>query len=371
MHFSLVRLKADTTRFRVRLNTTLRLAAAVCFSLGLAQSAAAQWIDYKTPGLPRTPDGKVNLKAPVPRTTAGKPDLTGTWRLEQKSDSGTALDAAGPQPWIVEASKKYMHELGRDDTGVHCLPSGPRLFIGIDFAKFVQTPSLTTVLYESQNFRQIFTDGRPLPVDPSPTWMGYSVGRWEGDTFVVTSNGFNDRTFLGGLGHRHSEALKVTERFTRRDLGHMDVEVTFEDPKAYAKPVKINVEATLQPDTELLEYVCNENEKSRQHLIGTADDDKKLQVAVAADVLARYAGTFRFPPFIPGDKPFHVTITPKDGVLAVEIERGPTITAIPTSPTKFLAQGVAVEFLPPDAKGVVNEIVVTIVEGELKGIRVK
>ena len=104
----------------------------------------------------------------------------------------------------------------------------------------------------------------------------------------------------------------------------MDVEVTFEDPKVYAKPIKIPVEATLQADTDLIEYVCNENERSRPRLIGTADDDKKLQVTVHADVLARYAGTFRFPPFVPGDKPFLVTVTPKDGVLAIEIERGPT-----------------------------------------------
>jgi hypothetical protein len=227
------------------------------------------------------------------------------------------------------------------------------------------------MLYESLVYRQIFTDGRPLPVDPNPTWIGYSIGRWEKDTFVVSTIGYNDRTFLDDFGHRHTEALRVTERITRRDLGHMDIDVTFDDPKAYAKPVRIPVEATLAPDTDLLEYVCNENERSRPHLVGTADDDKKHQVAVAPAVLARYAGTYRFPPLEPGNPPFLVTITPKDGVLSVEIERGPTLTAIPTSQTKFLAQGVAVEFLAPDAKGIVNEVVVTIVEGELKGVRVK
>lgn len=340
-------------------------------SLLLAQSAFAQWIDYKTPGLPRGADGKVNMTAPRPTAANGKPDLTGLWRLEPKTNPGTLIEAAGPQPWIVDAAKKYMHELGRDDTGVHCLPSGPRALHSAAFAKFVQTPSLITVLYESMDYRQVFLDGRPLLADPNPTWLGYSVGRWDGNTLVVTTNGYNDRTLIDGEGHRHSEALRVTERFTRRDLGHMDVQVTFEDPKAYAKPITIPVEATLQPDTELIEYVCAENERSRPRLIGTADDDKKQQVNVPPEVLARYAGTYRFPPFIPGDKPLHVTITPKDGVLQVEIERGPTITAIPTAQTKFLAQGVAVEFLAPDAKGIVNEVVVTIVEGELKGVRVK
>ena len=349
----------------------LRFTAISCLSLLLAQTAFAQWIDYKTPGLPRGADGKVNMTAPRPTTLDGKPDLSGMWRFEAKSNPGTLIEAAGPQPWIVDAAKKYMHELGRDDTGVHCLPSGPRALHGADFAKFVQTPSLVTVLYESLEFRQIFLDGRPPLTDPNPSWLGYSTGRWEGNTLVVTTNGYNDRTLLDGEGHRHTESLRVTERFTRRDVGHMDVEVTFEDPKAYAKPIRIPVEATLKPDTELIEYVCNENERSRQHLIGTADDDKKQQVHVAPQVLARYAGTYRFPPFLPGDKPFLVIVTPKEGVLSVEIERGPTITAIPTSQTKFLAQGVAVEFLAPDAKGIVNEIVVTIVEGELKGVRVK
>jgi hypothetical protein len=316
------------------------------------------------------PDGKVNLTAPRPMTADGKPDVTGLWRLEQKVDVSTALDAAGPQPWIVDAAKKYMHELGRNDTGVWCLPSGPRASTNAQYAKFIQTPALTTVLYESLEYRQIFTDGRPLPADPNPTWLGYSIGRWEGDTLVVTTSGYNDRTFLDGLGHRHSEALRVTERFTRRTLGHMDVEVTFEDSKAYAKPVKIPVEATLQTDTELIEYVCNENERSRPHLVGTADDDKKLQVAVAPAVLAQYAGAYRFPPFMPGDKEFLVTVTAKDGGLVLAIERGPTITAVPTSQTKFLAQGIGVEFFPGPG-GVVNEMVVTIVEGELKGVRVK
>jgi hypothetical protein len=344
--------------------------AVCCLTLLLMQSTSAQWINYKTPGLPRTSDGKVNLKAPLPRTADGKPDLTGIWRFEPKSDPGAALEAAGPQPWIVDAAKKYMHELGRDDTGVHCLPSGPRAFLGADYAKLIQTPAVTTVLYESMEFRQIFTDGRQLQPDPNPTWMGYSVGRWEGNTLVVTSNGFNDRTFLGGLGYRHSEALKVTERFTRHDLGHMTVETTLEDPKAYAKPVRIVVDAELRPDTELIEYVCAENERSRPHLIGTADDDKKLQVKLDPALLAKYAGVFKFPPFLPGDKDLLVTFTASDGALAVAIERGPTLTALPVSETRFMAQGVSVDFIP-GPNGVVNEVVVTIVEGELKGVRIK
>lgn len=348
----------------------LRHACFAALSLLAAQSAFAQWIDYKTAGLPRTPDGKPHLTAPAPKTADGKPDLTGLWRLEAKIDVSGALDKAGPQPWIVDAARKYMHELGRDDPGVLCLPAGPRMSTDVGYAKFVHTPSLLTVLYESLEYRQIFTDGRPLPAEPNPTWMGYSVARWEGDTLVVNTAGYNDRTFLDFFGHRHTEALRVTERFTRRDIGHMDIEVTFEDPKAYAKAVTIPVEARLQPDTEMIEYVCNENERSRARMVGTADDDKKLQVAVEQAVLERYAGVFRFIPPLPGEKPIDVTVTPKDGGLALSIERGPTLTAVPTSPTRFLAQGVGIEFLPGPG-GIVNEVIITIVEGELKGVRIK
>jgi hypothetical protein len=137
-----------------------RFTAAAAFALLIAHSASAQWHDYKTPGLPRTADGKVNMTAPRPMTADGNPDLTGLWRMEAKIDPTRTLDAAGPQPWVVDAAKKFMHELGRDDTGVLCLPSGPRAATSAPYAKFIQTPALTTILYESLAYRQIFTDGK-------------------------------------------------------------------------------------------------------------------------------------------------------------------------------------------------------------------
>jgi len=348
----------------------IRFIAAAGFSLFLEQYAFAQWIDYKTPGLPRGADGRVNMTAPRPVTADGKPDLSGLWRFEAKVDVAAAVEAAGPQPWIVDAAKKYAHELGRNDTDTQCLPAGPRAMSGQGYTRLLHTPTILAMMTEGLVNRQIHMDGRSLPTDPNPTWMGYSVARWEGDTLVVTSNGFNDRTFLDFVGHGHSEALRVTERFTRRTLGHMDVQVTWEDSKAYSKPITFPVEGTLLTDTEMLEYVCNENERSRPHLVGTADDDKKQEVTVDAAILASYAGTYQFPPLIPGDPSFKVTVTPKDNTLLLALERGPTMTAVPTSRTKFLAMGVAVEFLPGPS-GVVNEMVVTIVEGELKGVRVK
>ena len=135
--------------------------------------------------------------------------------------------------------------------------------------KIVQTSNLLVILYEYQTiFRQIFIDGRALPKDPNPTWMGYSVGHWDGDTLVVTTAGYNDRTTLDLAGHPHTEALRLTERYHRRDAGHLDLQVTFDDPKAYTKPWTVLIKQALVVDTELLDEVCLENEKSLQHLVG-------------------------------------------------------------------------------------------------------
>jgi hypothetical protein len=133
--------------------------------------------------------------------------------------------------------------------------------------KIIQTKGVTMVLYEGPNsYRQIYTDGRKLPADLSPTWLGYSVGRWEGDTFVVDAAGFNDKARLDGFGHPRSEALRLQERFHRRDFGHMDVQITVDDPKLYTKPITVKVTEILLPDSDVLESVCNENEKDLVHL---------------------------------------------------------------------------------------------------------
>jgi len=178
----------------------------------------------------------------------------------------------------------------KDDPDVQCLPSGPRRMINGNFAKFVQTPSLLVILYEALVYRQVFLDGRALETDPNPSWMGYSVGRWEGDTLVVETAGYNDRTWLDESGHPHTEALRTTERFTRPDFGHMDVQVTYNDPKTYTRPWSVSFTADLRPDTELLEEVCAENNRSPAHIVGRTSEEKK--VTVGPDVLARYAGTY-------------------------------------------------------------------------------
>lgn len=354
----------------MRRNALSALAVAAACLAGTP--AGAQWIQQPTAGIPRTADGKPDLSAPAPRTAAGTPDLTGMWRIEARLgvDVNKLIRAAGPKPWARERQARFEYELGRDSPFVHCLPAGPLAVQSYGFAgKFVHTPGLLVMLFDDLTFRQIHLDGRQLEADPNPSWMGYSVGRWDGDALVVTSNGFNDRSILDGQGFPHTETLRITERFRRRDFGHMDVEVTLEDPGTLDAPVTLPLEATYVADTELIEYVCQENEKSRQRMIGTADDDKKLAVPVATSVLAAYAGTYRVD--LPeGNPPVNVRVYVLDGTLALDIERGPSdMKMVPISQTKFLAQGVAVEFFPkPD--GAVRDLVITIVEGDLKGVRV-
>ena len=347
-----------------------RFSTVLAFTLICACSApaAAQWIKQPTSGVPRTADGKLDVSAPAPRTPDGKPDLSGMWRLEPEGNLKSLVQGAGVQPWARERQKKYDFELGRDDPNVHCLPQGPRAALSFGFAaKILQTPGLIAILFEDLSYRQIFMDGRDLPSDPNPTWMGYSVGRWDGDTLVVTSQGFTDRSLLDFDGHPHSEALRVTERYRRTNFGHMDVQVTLEDPKTLDKPVTLPMHADFVADTELLEYVCQENERSRQRLVGTLDDDRKLAVAVPANILARYAGSYLIE--MPEGPKRVMKVMVKGQDVTMDVEGIATFAAVPVSNTKFLAQGIAIEFFPkPD--GTVTDLVVSIVEGDLKGVRV-
>jgi hypothetical protein len=203
-------------------------------------------------------------------------------------------------------------------------------------AKFIQTPGVILMLDDTLTYRQIFMDGRKLEADPNPSWMGYSVGHWDGATLVVESNGYNDRTWLDRDGHPHTEALHMTERYRRRDFGHMDIEVTLSDPKVYARPWTIALNAQLVPDTELLEAVCNESTAGHEHWVGKASDDKVTEVKVAPEVLAKYAGSYREQDLWGvGPHPRIIEITVSDGRLTAELKgRGKTqLTA--QSQTRF------------------------------------
>jgi hypothetical protein len=263
--------------------------------------ASAQWLNYRDPKTPRTKDGKPNLSAPAPRASDGKPDLSGVWQTEPtpaeemarlfpklgtivllgddpRTFSKYMLDVLvdfKPEESPIRPEAKALFEpraksFGRDNSSSYCLPLGITAAEGIGYPfpyKLVQMPGLIMALYEVDGtHRQIYTDGRKHTPDPEPTWLGYSVGKWETDTMVVDTVGFNDKTWLDASGHPHSEALHLIERFHRRDFGHMDLDITIADPKMYTRPFTIKYAQRLLPDTDILETVCTENEKDRTHL---------------------------------------------------------------------------------------------------------
>ena len=259
--------------------------------VGTCLCARAQWLNQPTPGAPRTPAGQVNITGPVPRVN-GKPDLSGIWQVEAEP-RGPGLYGLGESP-----NSKYFRNIladyrpgeepltpagaetlrrhsqpGAFNPTLNCLPDGvPHADLLPEPFKIIQTPGEIVMLYEVETtFRQIFVDGRNQLTDPSPSWMGYSVGKWEGDILVVDTLGFNDLGWLDARGHGHSEDMRVQERFHRRDFGHLEVTVTIIDPKTFTRPITINFLEELLPDTDLLEHYCLENEKDAGHQSGKAD----------------------------------------------------------------------------------------------------
>jgi hypothetical protein len=256
----------------------------------LSSTAVAQWLNYPSPGTPRLPDGTPNLFAPAPRTADGKPDLSGIWRGAgplYRFNIAQDLKPEDIRPWAEELFLKRVRDSRKDSPLARCLPVSVPFQNFFNLTQIVQTPGLIVMLYESPNspHRTVFTDGRDLPKNPNPTWLGYSVGRWEGDTLVVTTAGFNDKGWLDTAGHPQTESLRLTERLRRRDFGHMDFEMTIDDPKVFTKPFTVKRERLLAPDTELLEDVC-ENEKDVVHLSGDTG------IRLSPDLLATYAGVY-------------------------------------------------------------------------------
>lgn len=247
----------------------------------LSGTARAQWVNYPTPRIPRLSDGKPNLSAPPPVTSDGRSDLSGLWAtpcLECGAAQRRFFDLAlglNPAdvvmtPWAAAIQKQREDRQHVDDPFGYCLPPGvPRIHFVVGSYRIISSPSVTAFLHETavgMMFRQVFTDGRPLPAVTEPTWLGYSVGRWEGDVFVVESTGFRDRGWLDTeKGRPHSDALRVTERFRRRDFGHIDLSITVDDPKAYVKPWTVNTVLTYQADWEMLESFCDNHDKTMEH----------------------------------------------------------------------------------------------------------
>ena len=244
----------------------------------LAPAAPAQWLNYPTPGLPRTYDGKPDLTAPAPKAANGKPDLTGVWLPDDgKHYRDLAMDmgpAGAPmQPWAKTLSEQRDAENHKADPLAQCMPPGvPRVEThGGHMFKIVQTPREVVLLYETSSndvFREVFTDGRPLPEITQPSWKGYSVGKWEGDTLVVDTNGLNDKAWLDTYkAHPQTEMLHVTERFRRLSVGKLEIGVTIDDPGAYTKPWTAKLNIHLVPDTEVMETAC-ENSRNVEHMVG-------------------------------------------------------------------------------------------------------
>jgi len=330
----------------------------------LSAPAAAQWINYPTPGIPRLPDGKPNLSAPAPRTPEGKPDLSGIWRGGRAGGYGYDYNVAqnlkpeDVQPWARALRLQRVQDFRKDSPLARCLPVSVPFLNFRGLSRIVQTPGLIVILYESPNspHRTIFTDGRELPKDPNPTWLGYSVGHWEQDTLVVNSAGFNDSGWLDVGGHPQTETLRITERFRRRDFGHLELEMTFDDPKTFTRSFTLRIDKPLAPDTELLEDVC-ENERSNTHLTGG--------VRLAPEVLLKYAGTYVF---AAGRE---AVVTVAGDQLSIQDRANPLDSLfVARSETAFLSSvsQVAIEFVK-DAQGAVTHFIRTGAGKDEKAVR--
>jgi len=249
---------------------------------------SAQWLNYPTAGVPKLANGKPNLAAPTPRAADGKPDLSGLWEADvtvfssspvagaaqlppEFTNIGARLKGGLPyRPWARDLLNARKAANGKDGPDGKCLPINilqkhshpyPR--------KMIQVPGFIAILYEKNiEYRQIFTDGRPLPKDPQPSFHGYSSGKWEGDTLVVDTIGFHEDTWADAEGNVLTEAAKVTERFRRPNYGNLEIEITVNDPKAYTAPWTVKINQHIVLDTDLLEYSCVENEKDLSHLVG-------------------------------------------------------------------------------------------------------
>ena len=256
--------------------------------------ASGQWLNEPARGVPRTRDGKPNLSSRTPRAH-GKPDFTGLWQTDMANpgeieklipglstsivpgDDPTTFNRyffnvmADYQPDEIklspDAQKALEEQQALGELGPRCLPTSlPMMELLPTPKRIVQTPALIVVLYEGDLPRQIHMDGRKLPASPNPSWAGYSVGRWDGDALLVETVGFTRRAPLDGFSHPRSEAMRLRERWRRRDFGHLDVQATIEDPTYYSKPIAFQYTSTLVPDDDLLEWVCTENEKDGEHI---------------------------------------------------------------------------------------------------------
>ena len=343
-----------------------RIALVVALAL-LPSSLFAQWLDFRTPGIPRTADGKPNLTAPAPRGPDGKPDLTGIW---SGPNPEAVLDPANEKPWVNELVRQRQQEYHKGRPSYQCLPSGPEVDTFLGWKRILQTPTMVAMLNDDLSYRVIHMDGRELEANPAPSWMGYSVGHWEGDSLIVESAGYNTKTWLSRYGQAHTEALRVREVYRRLDFGHMDVEVTFTDPAAYVKPWGFKSRMELEADTEMLEEIC---ERSSEHWVGSAADAAREAVTVAPEVLARYVGVYTGV-YLNTKRTIDVTLSGSQLIArvvgAAAIDGGEMRPLVPRSETLFEGVGLGYQFIV-DAKGVATAVVEIKVNGPITYTRLK
>ena len=292
---------------------------AFVLALSMAAPLYAQWFDWEYPLVPRTEDGKPDMTAAVPRTHDKRVDLSGVW--VPVNASGSLYDTSRLRGWAQDAMAEAKRNFYRNDPRLSCLPNGPGSWAAEGIAggmrRIVQHPEIIAVLNEDMTHRQIYLDGRELEAETVlPSWMGYSVGRWQDDSLIVRSNGFNGKTWLTQKGHHHTDQLHITERYTRLDYGHMTLEVTYEDDATFiGGPVQATIDLVLLPETTMFEVVCNESKTGQRHYTGEMDQSEKKAVVVPEERLREYVGVYRG---FWGNRPVTAEVTLENGELMLK-----------------------------------------------------
>ena len=353
---------------RGRLSWLMVALVLVCGS----EAVDAQWLNQPTAGIPRDAAGKPTLDGPAPRRADGSPDLSGLWRLPLSTPYILDITLDLPRDAVTVAAAKLfeerLSEFGKDDPAtIGCLPSGPRHIIGgptANLARVVQTDGVIVMTFEDLVHRQIHVDGRTLPQDPNPSFMGYSVGRWEGDTLVVETTGFNGRTWLDFGGHPHGERLKTIERFRRVSFGRIERQVTLIDEEFYKQPIVLDVPMSYAADTDMLEYVCAENPRSRPHLVGRTEAERRVVVPPAE--LRRYVGTYdAVGTSVATLGATFFTLSFENDRLFVALNGRGRVPMTPTSESSFSSRTLNLQF-SVDASGDVTRVVSHAAEGMLE-----
>jgi hypothetical protein len=364
-----------------------RIVIGVALATALSTTAAAQWPSFVRKEVPRSSDGKPDPAAPSPRMPDGKPDLSGLWEnaLIGSGGGGRAGDpplatffnigAGFPgglpfRPWAKELLDKRRADNDKDNPDAHCLPMGLLQFHEHPQPrKIVQTKDVVLIIYEANyGLRQIFLDGRPLPNnDPTPWWYGYSVGRWDGDTLIVETTNLRDGGWLDIWGSPLTDQAKITERFRRLNYGTLQIDVTIDDQKAYTRPFTVRFNQRLSAGDELIEFICNENEQSSNHLLGKDNGGAASRVTVSVDlkVLDGYVGRYQMGPGAT------ITITRQNGQLLGKLGELPPFEMYPTSPKDFYITNFDARFtFEVDAKGKSTAIVMH-TDTDVRALRVK